>query len=376
MIWQTGLCRNDMLRVLMTVIILVTASCGSGENNVPPTVRRVNITVQAAALRDVKITESAVGKILNPRSVMVSAEIPARVAWIGVDAGSFVGKNDVLVRLDSHDFRAQVVAARAETASLEVKIPARKRLVERYKKLAAGKFISPTMLDHAEAELAALIQSKRAAIARHERARLNLAHTIVRAPISGQVQQRFVAAGDYVKAGTKLLDIIAGGQLTISLPFPETKEGMIHVGQHALLHLPAGGKVLHALIRNLSPMIGEGSGAFEARLKVKNPGGWRPGGSVLAEVQIAEHKHAVVVPDTSVVLRPKGEVVYVISDGKAFERPVESGVHTGSGVEIVRGLKVGEAIAVDGASFLSNGAAVHILDPKQEISEKGGESSE
>jgi len=365
-----------MLRVLMIATIFVAAACSNEKNNVAPAARSINITVATAALRDVKIMEPAVGKILNPRSVTVSAEVPARVAWMGVDAGSFVGRNDVLVRLDSHDFKAQVTAARAETAGLEARIPARKRLVERYRKLAADKFISPTMLDHAEAELATLIQSKRAAIARHERARLNLAHTVVRAPISGQVQQRFVAAGDYVKAGTRLLDIIAGGQLTISLPFPETKEDVIHVGQHVLLHLPAGGDVLHAVIRDLSPMIGEGSGAFEARLEVKNPGGWRPGGSVLAEVQVAEHKHAVVVPDASVVLRPKGEVVYIIAGGKAFERPVRSGVHTGNDVEIVRGLEVGEIVAVDGAAFLSSGALVHIIGAKGETSEKEGEGNE
>ncbi len=364
--------RMALPRMLLMMLPVFIAACGNGDKNAPAAIRGVNITSRTVVLRDVQIMESAVGKILNPRSVTVSAEIAAKVAWIGVDAGSFVNGNDVLVRLDTRDFKAQAVAAKAEIASLEARIPAQKRLLQRYRKLAADKFISPTMLDRTEAELATLIQSKRAAAARYTQARLNLARTTVRAPISGQVQQRFVAAGDYVKAGTKLLDIVAGGRLIISLPFPETKAGVIRVGQNVRLHLPAGGDAVHAAIRDLSPMIGQGSGAFEARLEVKNPGNWRPGGSVIADVQVAEHKQAIVVPDASVVLRPKGEVVYVIVHGKAIERTVQSGVHRDDSVEIIRGLKAGETVAVDGAAFLTGGAAVHIID----LEEKGSENED
>ncbi|MDQ6958466.1 MAG: efflux RND transporter periplasmic adaptor subunit [Mariprofundaceae bacterium] len=356
-------------RVALIMLISLISACGNEKTDVPVTIRTVNITTRTVELRDVQIMESAVGRILNPRSVTVSAEVPATVAWIGVDVGSLVNKSDVLVRLVSNDFKEQATAAKAEIASLEARIPAQRRLVQRYRKLAADQFVSPTMLDQSEAKLATLIQSKRASAAEYARAQLNVAHTIVRAPISGQVQQRFVAAGNYVKAGTRLVDIVAGGRLTISLPFPETKTSVIRVGQNVRLILPSGGQVLYAVIRDLSPMIGQSSGAFEARLEVKNPGGWRPGGSVFADVQVAEHKQAVVVPDSSVVLRPRGEVVYVISNGKASERSVRSGVHTDGSVEIVQGLKTGEIVAMDGASFLSNGAAVHVIHAENKTSE-------
>jgi len=366
-----------MWRVAVLMLVSLTAACGNGNTDGPSaTARSVNITTQAVARRDVQIVESAVGRILNPRSVTVSAEIPAKVAWVGVDVGSVVHKNGVLARLDSHDFKAQATAAKAEIAGLEARIPARKRLTQRYRKLAADKFISPTMLDQSESELATLIQSKRAATARYARAQLNVAHTAVRAPISGRVQQRFVAAGDYVKAGARLVDIVAGGRLTISLPFPETKAGIIRSGQHVRLSLPAGGPVMHAVIRDLSPMIGRRSGAFEARLEIANPGGWLPGGSVLADVLVAEHKQAATVPDASVVLRPKGEVAYVITGARASERLVSTGAHTDGSVEIVRGLKAGETVAVDGAAFLSDGAFVHVVHAENESSDTENEENE
>jgi len=356
--------------MMLIMSVSAIAACGSGEDTVPATVSTVNITTHTAMLQDVQIIEPAVGKILNPRSVTVSAEVSAKVMWIGVDVGSQVNRNDVLVRLDSNDFKAQETAAMAEIASLEARIPAQKRLVQRYRKLASDKFVSPVMLDQAEAELATLIQSKRAASARHARSMLNLAHTTVHAPVSGKVQRRFVAAGDYVKAGGRLVDVVAGGQITISLPFPETKAGVIRTGQKVRLHLPAGEGELYAVIHDLSPMIGRSSGAFAARLKVENPGEWRPGGSVLAEVQVAEHKQAVVVPDASIVLRPGGEVVYVIAGGKASERSVQSGVHVGGYVEIIHGLAAGETIAVDGAAFLTGGASVHVIGHTDQLPDK------
>jgi len=168
-----------------------------------------------------------------------------------------------------------------------------------------------------------------------------------------------IAAGDYVKVGAPLVNIVAGGKLTISIPFPETRAGLIRPGQAVALTLPGGSRTIHARIRELSPMIGRTSGAFEARMEIDNPGGWRPGGGVIANVLVAEHKNAVVVPAPAVVLRPKGEVVYVIRHGKAFEQVVGTGVHIGPNVEITRGLSAGTPVAVDGAAFLSNGAMVH-----------------
>jgi hypothetical protein len=66
----------------------------------------------------------------------------------------------------------------------------------------------------------------------------------------------------------------------------------------------------------------------------------------------------VTVPQVAVVRRPVGDVVYVIRDGKAEERPVKRGLRSGATVEIVEGLKAGETVAVDGAGFLTQGASV------------------
>jgi hypothetical protein len=67
-----------------------------------------------------------------------------------------------------------------------------------------------------------------------------------------------------------------------------------------------------------------------------------------------------MVPQVAVVRRPAGDVVYVIKDGKAEERLIQRGQRNGGRIEIVEGLAEGERVAVDGAGFLTQGAAVDV----------------
>jgi hypothetical protein len=77
-------------------------------------------------------------------------------------------------------------------------------------------------------------------------------------------------------------------------------------------------------------------------------------------IVIGERPNAVTVPEQSVVLRPAGEVVYVLNAGKAEQRVVQTGLRQGGLVEIQSGVKAGETVIVDGASFLTDKAPVAV----------------
>ena len=99
---------------------------------------------------------------------------------------------------------------------------------------------------------------------------------------------------------------------------------------------------------------------MEAIVEFENPDGWRAGGTVVGEVVVEERPASVVVPEASVVLRPEGAVVYRIESGRAVEVPVKTGVAKDGWVEIREGLSGGEAVAEDGAGFLTGGVAVEV----------------
>ena len=59
-------------------------------------------------------------------------------------------------------------------------------------------------------------------------------------------------------------------------------------------------------------------------------------------------------------------MVYLVDEGKAVQRVVQTGVKQGDLIEITAGLTGGETIAVDGAGFLTNNASIAVARPPGE----------
>jgi len=360
-----------MKRMIVLGLILSMAGCSSEEavqeDNQTPTVEKQASTVRAvkiktakSSLRDMEITEQVLGRVLDPSSAMVAAEIPARVKKVLVDAGDAVKKGDVLARLDTNDVKLAVDTAKANLDRVETQYDTQARQVERYRTLAADKFISTTILDQAEAEFSNLQKAVNAAQAQYSQAKNNLARSYVKAPMAGTIQQRFVAAGDYIGVGKPMFQLVTHKHLVVSIIIPETKIDDVTVGLPVRMHRAGREDVVEATISELSPMIGSQSNAFAARINIDQSAGWNPGGSVITEIVMATHEQAVVVPEECIVLRPNGEVVYVIEGEVAKMKPVKIGINKDGFIEIVEGLSADETLAATGASFLSDGALVQV----------------
>jgi membrane fusion protein (multidrug efflux system) len=110
----------------------------------------------------------------------------------------------------------------------------------------------------------------------------------------------------------------------------------------------------------LKPMIMEGSRTVDVIADVLNQQDWQPGASVTGTVVLGEQAAALMVPEQSVVLRPAGEVVYVIRDNVAYQAVVKTGLNQDGMVEILEGLKANDTVVVDGAGFLTDKTKVTV----------------
>jgi multidrug efflux pump subunit AcrA (membrane-fusion protein) len=70
-----------------------------------------------------------------------------------------------------------------------------------------------------------------------------------------------------------------------------------------------------------------------------------------------------MVPEQSLVLRPAGEVVYLVRGNKAYQAIVKTGVRQNGLVEILQGLNENDAVVVDGAGFLTDQALIKLAEP-------------
>jgi RND family efflux transporter MFP subunit len=356
---------------LVTLAALAAAAltaCSKSDDAAPAAAagpRPTLITATLAEARLMQRVEHSIGKVESKSAPRVAAEVDGRIVAVAVDVGQHVTQGDVLARLDDRDFRLNRDAAQAETRRLQALIGSQGRQVERLRDMVKNNFTTESVLEDAAAQLEALNEQLKAAQARLEVAQRNLDRTVVRAPVNGQVEQRSVDVGDYVKSGTPVFQLATRDLLRVQIPFPETIAAQLRTGLAVELVSPtAPDAVVHGTVREILPMIGSNSRAVQLVAEVSNPGDWQPGSSVNARLILEEYPDAVAVPETSVVRRPAGEVVYAIRDGKAGQRVVTTGIRRQGVVQILDGVAAGETVAVDGAAYLTDQAPVSVQEPR------------
>lgn len=352
------------MRPLVTALActaLLLAACERDETTTTPEVRKTPVTVAAAQSRRVEVLERSVGRLEAPGTPAVAAETAGRVIIIHADAGQTVGEGELLAQLDDEVQRNALRLAQAGVERIEPLLANQERTVSRARDLLRRDLAPQNALDEAEAQYATLEAQLAEARARLDVAERNLEQTRIRSPVSGVVQNRLISVGDYVNIGEPLFDIVVGERLRAVAPYPETVTDRLAVGQKAYVSpVRAPAETIETTIAELRPQIGRGSRSVDVILEFDNPGQWRPGASVTVEAVVATREHSVTVPSVSVVRRPAGTVVYVIEDGVARQRTVETGVQADTWVEILQGVVAGEQVARSGAGFLTDAAPVEV----------------
>lgn len=196
---------------------------------------------------------NATGYVIAAHKIELASKVMGKVAWIGVEKGDRVKKDQVLVRLEDDEYRAQYQQYKGSVESLEAKLAemehgsrpeevakakadvetARADLVNaeltlnRTKGLVSEKIMSRQTLDDAQAKYdnaAARVASAERTYdlvklgPRHEQidsaraqimqakgalayAQTQLDNTVIKAPISGTILERNVEKGEFVTTG-------------------------------------------------------------------------------------------------------------------------------------------------------------------------------
>lgn len=345
------------------------AACGNADTESEssesgsPAAQAIPVTIARAEQQDVVDQLHSVGRLVSRNAPTLAAEIDARVTDVLVDVGESVIPGQVVIKLDTTGLELARREAQAEIQRLEASITNEHRRVKRYRDLKKSDMVSEEKLDDAEAQLAVALASIEVASARLAIVEDRLNKAEVHSPVEGVVEARHVSVGDYVKVGEDLLTVTDTRHLHALLPFPETIAHRLELGQRVMIESPlAPGQIATARISQLKPEVGGLSRAVVAVVELENPGGWRPDATVVANVIVARRPQAVVIPALAVVPRPVGMVVYLLDAGKVRQQLVELGEWNDGWVEIARGLNAGETLVVEGAHYLTDGAAVTIRE--------------
>jgi membrane fusion protein, multidrug efflux system len=334
-----------------------TAKKDADKKEIKPTL----VTVTQVKNQAIESTEEAVGTLEGLISPTVGAEAAGRVLKFHVVTGEQVRQGQLIATLDASDFGMQRNEALTEVARIQAQIDNQAKTVARNQALVTRKFISQNAVDNDIAQQNVLKEQLAGAKARIGSINHDSRKTSVVAPVSGVVEKRLVSQGEFVRVGDPIVQIVSKQKLRAHLPFPEQIAAKFKAGLKVRLSTPTSNKTVEATIHELKPMVTEGSRSIDIIADITDGApGWQPGASVTGVVVLEQQPSAMMVPEQSVVLRPAGEVVYVVRNNTAYQAIVKTGARQNGLVEITEGVHEQDRLVVDGAGFLTDNTPVKI----------------
>jgi len=340
-----------------TIAVLALAStvalpgCGTGEASVTNLAEiraaaPVPVEVTSPVRADIFATYHATSTIESDADAPVLTRVAGEVVEILVEEGDVVRTGQVLARLDGQRLRLEMLAAKADLDRVSGEL-------NRYDDLHSRGLVSVAMYDGLKFDVDAM----RAA---YDLAKLNYDYSHVRATIDGVVSSRDIKLGQAIEVNSVAFRITDTSELVAYLQIPQAELGKFAAGHNASLQVDSmPGIEFDATIARISPTIDTRNGTFRATaIMANNDGNLVPGMFARFAIAYEKHVNALLVPSIAVVEEDDQASIYVVADGAVTRRTVETGISSGSQVEILNGLSDDEEIVVIGHSGLRDGSKV------------------
>jgi len=359
------------------------------------------IAVSTAPVQHISIqrTVDLAGTLVSPDQARVSAEAAGVVESVSVRLGDDVARGQELVRLAPRELELaleraqsalrqteaqlgmsdeesrplpddQIATIRTGAANLEDARTQNQRAEQLSARgLLAGAEVEATRtkLKVAEAgyesavetvrSLKASLQDRRAA---YQLAQKKLNDAVIRAPIAGAVSERLVQPGEFIKEDTPVITLVQMNPLKVSTAAQEKYAGVIRPGmpiQFSVESYP--NDMFRGRIVSVSPAVDQSTRTFAVEAELPNPDhrlkpGFFAKGVILTHVD----SNVTAAPEDAISTLAGVSTVFVVENGKVRAQNVAVGVHQGSLIEVVDGLRGTETLATSNLSQLSAGVAV------------------
>jgi len=282
--------------------------------------------------------------------------------------GQYVARDEMLAMLVQTPTAAEAAQIQIENSRIEAErrrlaqaeIEARARLsaagaeADRAKRLLDEKAYSQRQFEAAEADRQAA-QAVLAAIQEQLKTLHTAASTSnyeVAAPISGTVVDVRKAAGEEVRPGEAILEIVSLDVLWVEAPIFEKDLGRLSKNMEAAFTTTAyPGKEFRGRLINISAIVDEHTRAAQAVFEVPNPSReLRLGMQANVRLGLGQRAQVLLVPKESILDNEGKKIVYVLRTGEEFERrDVLVGDEYGGKVAVVSGIRPGERVVTQGA---------------------------
>jgi membrane fusion protein (multidrug efflux system) len=311
----------------------------------------VAVPVEVAEVTTGAITSyiSATANLVAEDQVKVLSEAEGRVERLLVEEGDMVSKGQVLAVLVQDE-------AKITLSKVELKASNAKAALDRAEGTRNQGLISAEAYDKLQMEYD---------VARQEVAEAEwlLAKTVIRAPFSACVTERFITQGQHLRPGDELFTVADYDPLVARIYLPESDVFELEEGREVRIALAANAELTFAgRIRQIAPVVDTATGTVKVTVEaVKPPTGVRPGAFVSIGIVREQHPTALLLPRESVIRELRAAHVFISEDGTAVKKAVELGLEEGDLVEVISGVAAGDNVVVAGQGALDDGQKIKTL---------------
>jgi multidrug efflux pump subunit AcrA (membrane-fusion protein) len=407
-----------ILLLALVVVGAFVASCrGSKANvrkeepngNTPAVVE--GVTTAAAIKRELPSFFEATGSLAGDQQTDVAPQTSGKVVALGVDIGTYVKRGQMLIQLDESELKlrvdqaaAQVEQAKAavrqseekiglrpgqafdpnrvaEVAAAKVALDLAEKNLKRAETLNESGDVSRSFYDEQRSRRDQLKEQYEVQVAQARQnyagvdvsrtnvanaqaalalARKSLSYAIIPAPIDGFVSERTADLGEYVSPQQKVVTIVRTNPLRIRIDIPEQAIPEVKLGQSVSITTSAWpDKNFAGRVARIAPNVSAQSRTLTVEAEIENRNNaLKPGQFATVRILQERAEPAVLVPARSVINEAGVSRVYVIKNGHAEQRLVQTGRTDGDLIEIKSGVATDELIATSNLEQLSDGIAV------------------
>ena len=360
------------------------------------------VTVQTTNVQHISIQRQVdlAGSLISPDQAKVSSEVAGVVRRVLVELGQEVGVGQVVVKLDARELDLALQRAQSQLRQTEaqlgidgvnVKEPLPEEQISsvrmaianrddalaqlrRAQRLKAQNLLSQADLDTTETRvkvteanyqlalesvqsLKATLQERRHAV---ELAEKKLNDTDIRASVAGQIAERMVQQGEYIRENTPVVSIVQMNPLKVRTAIQERYAGIVRPSLPAEFWVEsAPGQKFTGRVSNVSPSVDQATRTFPVEIVVDNRDRrLKPGFFAKGVIFTYRDENVMAIPEDTISTLAGVSNVYVIENGKARQQMITPGTRVGNLVELLGGLSGNEILAASNLTLLATGVPV------------------
>jgi RND family efflux transporter MFP subunit len=343
---------NKMLRLLLFCLAIFSSSVIAG-GSMPPAIVQTEEAINVEIAPFIWVSGTVIGRFDSK----IAAEVDGILNNV-LEVGDRVSKGDVIAEIDDKTYRLALNEIQAEIEPIETMVEFYRREAERLEKLAKQNNAAKNRLDETQSSRDEALAKIKIVKAKLAMARDELNRTIVRAPFSGVVIDRYKSAGERVDAGEQIVRLVNTDMLEIQARIQQSSFNHIKAGD--ILSIKGPSAEINGIVRTVIPVGDDISRLYEIRIEF-NGEGWAAGTAVQIASPVEKKQSVIAVPRDALVIRQSGVVVYRINDNNQAEIiPVKTGIANTTHIQVIGKVNENDKIVTRGNERLRPGQAVQI----------------